>query len=421
MRLDKLRDLIITLNEQQRKMFDDFCERLLLDDGSQICVYIGGEAGTGKSYLLKLMLEIVKYLRLKSGSELNKPASIVMAPTANAAYIIKGKTIESALGMFPQQRHTFSKVQKGKLSNLTFLYENVAVAFCDEISMVGSSKFTKMSFQLQDIMGNNLFMGGLDFVAVGDFRQLPPVRDQYVYESNHLDGRPAIAPSHWDENFTIFYLTDKMRSQTDPEFSSICDRVGSGAYTQPDIQYLKQRVQHTEKENENMNFKEGRISIIVTTNRKRQEINESKLEMLLKNETTYEILASDRSTNIENPPDVSSKLPITQTGGLEKRLLIKTNAPIVVTSNHNLSKYKEDGIVNGARGYVDSLQFSKNNRSEVEVLWVVFKDKTVGRLLRFDYSHLKKLHQPNHKDAVPLLRQKKNFSIHKGEVKFQRT
>ena len=170
-----------------------------------------------------------------------------------------------------------------------------------------------------------------------------------------------------------------------------------------------------------MNFKEGRISIIVTTNRKRQEINESKLEMLLKNEITYEILASDRSTNIENPPDVSSKLPITQTGGLEKRLLIKTNAPIVVTSNHNLGKYKEDGIVNGARGYVDSLQFSKSNKSEVEVLWVVFKDKTVGRLLRFDYSHLKKLHQPIHKDAVPLLRQKKNFSINKGEVKFQRT
>ena len=169
LRLDKLRDGIITLNEQQRKMFDDFCERLQLDDGSQLCVYIGGEAGTGKSYLLKLMLEIVKYLRMKSGAELNKPASIVMAPTANTAYIIKGKTIESALGMFPRQRNAFSKVHRGKLSNLTFLYEDVAVAFCDEISMVGSSKFTKMNFQLQDIMGNNSFMGGLDFVAVGDF------------------------------------------------------------------------------------------------------------------------------------------------------------------------------------------------------------------------------------------------------------
>jgi hypothetical protein len=48
------------------------------------------------------MIEILKHLKLKSGDDLNKPSSIVMAPTANAAYIIKGKTIESALGMLPK-------------------------------------------------------------------------------------------------------------------------------------------------------------------------------------------------------------------------------------------------------------------------------------------------------------------------------
>ena len=144
-----------------------------------------------------------------------------MAPTANASYIIKGKTIESALGMLPRKRNTFVKVNSNRLSNLTFLYENVSVAFCDEISMVGSCKFTKMHFQLQDILGINDFMGGLNLIAVGNFRQLPPVLDGYVYLNNHLDGRPALAPSHWDENFRIFYLTEKMRSQKDPEFSDL--------------------------------------------------------------------------------------------------------------------------------------------------------------------------------------------------------
>ena len=132
-----------------------------------------------------------------------------MAPTANAAYIINGKTIESALGMFPRNRNTFINIQRNKLSNFSFLYEDVGVVFCDEISMVGSCKFTKINFQLQDIFCNNSFMGGVSFVAVGDLRQLPPVLDRYVYENNHLDGRPAISPSHWDKHFRICYLTEK--------------------------------------------------------------------------------------------------------------------------------------------------------------------------------------------------------------------
>ena len=144
------------------------------------CMY--GEAGTGKSFLLKIMIEVIKHLKLTPGDDLRKPPAIVMAPTANAAYIINGKTIESALGMLPNRSNTFSKRKSNQVSNLSFLYEDVAVLFCDEISMVGSSKFTKMNFQMQDITGSNEFMGGLPFVAVGDFRQLPPVRDQFVYE-----------------------------------------------------------------------------------------------------------------------------------------------------------------------------------------------------------------------------------------------
>ena len=193
-----------------------------------------------------------------------------MAPTANAAYIINGKTIESALGMLPKKRNTFVNVDRSKLSNFSFLYETVRIVFCDEISMVGSCKFTKINFQLQDIFCNKQFMGGLSFVAVGDLRQLPPVLDSYIFENNHLDGRPSIAPSHWDEYFRIFYLTDKMRAQKDPEFACICDKVGNGQYTEQDIGYLKKCVRNTESENRNENFKNGKIAYIVTNNKKKK-------------------------------------------------------------------------------------------------------------------------------------------------------
>ena len=172
--IEDIRNLIINLNEQQRKILDDFCERLLEDDNPPFYLYIAGEAGTGKSFLLKIMIEVIKHLKLTPGDDLRKTPAIVMAPTANAAYIINGKTIESSLGMLPNRSNTFSKRISNQVSNLSFVYEDVSVLFCDEISMVGSSKFSKMNFQMQDITGTNEFMGGLPFVAVGDFRQLPP-------------------------------------------------------------------------------------------------------------------------------------------------------------------------------------------------------------------------------------------------------
>ena len=79
-----------------------------------------------------------------------------------------------------------------------------------------------------------------------------------------------------------------MRSQRDPHFSGICDRVVSGTYTNTDLNYLQRCVRNSPSENENDNFKDGKLSIIVTTNKWRQEVNESKLECLLENEKSYE-------------------------------------------------------------------------------------------------------------------------------------
>ena len=109
-----LRKIIMKLNNQQRKLFDDFSERLIDGDDldAPFHLYIAGEAGTGKSFLGKIMIEITKHLKLKSGDDLRKPSSIVLAPTANAAFHINGKTIESALGMLPRNRNTFVKSRK---------------------------------------------------------------------------------------------------------------------------------------------------------------------------------------------------------------------------------------------------------------------------------------------------------------------
>ena len=76
----------------------------------------------------------------------------------------------------------------------------------------------------------------------------------------------------------------------------------------------------------------------------------------------------DKSTNIPNAPKVSEKLPLTRTGQLPTKIMFKEGAPVMITSNHSKSKYKNNGIVNGARGYIDSIEPSSSDPDVAEVV-----------------------------------------------------
>ena len=89
-----------------------------------------------------------------------------------------------------------------------------------------------------------------------------------------------------------------MRSAQDPEFSNLCDRVGRDKITDEDEKWLKSRIIPCESENSNENFKTGKLSIIVTTNKKRNLINKEKLDLLLPNMTSYVCNSIDRVTNL---------------------------------------------------------------------------------------------------------------------------
>ena len=116
--LTDLRTKISSLNQQQRRLFDDFTERCISTDVDEQPVYlfIAGNAGTGKSFLVQLLIEAVKLIKIKSGDDLKKPPVIVMAPTANAAFLIGGKTIDSVLGFTPSDTNKYTKASPGKMA-----------------------------------------------------------------------------------------------------------------------------------------------------------------------------------------------------------------------------------------------------------------------------------------------------------------
>ena len=89
-----------------------------------------------------------------------------------------------------------------------------------------------------------------------------------------------------------------MRSQKDAKFSDLCDRVGRGEITEEDKKFLLSRVKDCPDEMNNEKFKDGTLSIIVTTNNHRNFVNKQKLHDLLPNQTEYSCNSIDRVANM---------------------------------------------------------------------------------------------------------------------------
>ena len=71
-----------------------------------------------------------------------------------------------------------------------------------------------------------------------------------------------------------------------------------------------------------------------------------------------------------------------------------SGAPVMITSNHPDKRHKLNGIVNGSRGFVDSIQPMKDDPDTAEVIWVRFNDDRTGQLLRMENLSLLKDHTP---------------------------
>ena len=92
----------------------------------------------------------------------------------------------------------------------------------------------------------------------------------------------------------------------------------------------------------------------------------------------------------------------------------------MLTINSTNSLFKQNGIVNGQRGYIEDLQFEiKKDQEKLKVIWVIFPDKDTGKLLR--ESMKRKGIRNTNELAVPITEVKKTFQIRGTNIKATRT
>ncbi len=140
-----------------------------------LCLIINGVAGTGKSYLINAVRNLLQ----------SKCA--ITATTGKAAYNIKGVTVHSLLKL-PIGARGNKDMTGRSLCRLQESLNNIEYIIIDEYSMLGQVTFgwiDKRCKQATDLYDE--VFGGKSLILIGDPGQLPPVADKPLYHSKPLN------------------------------------------------------------------------------------------------------------------------------------------------------------------------------------------------------------------------------------------
>jgi ATP-dependent DNA helicase PIF1 len=301
------------LNDEQRAVLD-YC----FDERSN--VFITGQAGSGKSHLIKaiIMRAMTEDIQLS-----------VTATTGCAASLLDGTTIHSfmgtGLGDKPADDYIkFLRKNEFKVDQL----QSVKILIIDEISMMDYTFFEKCNTILKSLRYSDKPFGGIQLIMVGDFFQLPPVQKgvktpTYLFETKLWE---IISPK-------VFCLKSNHRQSEDKEYSSFLNRMRDGSLTKSDFEKVNETISRNKY---NPNSEDTFIPSYLHSKKESADIVNNDF---LKRLTTQEMHYAASGFNIEK---IKSSSPVPES------LTLKIGAIVILVKNLNVSI----GLYNGRKGIV---------------------------------------------------------------------
>ena len=303
-------------------------------------ILITGPAGTGKSYTIKFIIEIL---------HANKKNIGLTATTGTAAFIIGGQTIHSFLGLGitdSSLADIFINIKKH--SSIYKRLVELDVLIIDEVSMLDTLLFEKISNILcyikshsqNDIELLKKPFGGIQIILIGDFCQLAPVNGIYCFLSKI-----------WETaNIKVVLLDKLVRQNDDILFQKMLQIIRKGKCTDNILRVLN-ALKDTQFEEDIIPTK------LYPKNVNVDKINDIEVNKLKESGNKTRIYKAEGSKdNIKNISKYDVELV--------------ENSQIIVTRNIDIY----EGIVNGTRGVIKHLHDNS----------VVIKD-TEGKLHNISY------------------------------------
>ncbi|CAK1599165.1 unnamed protein product [Parnassius mnemosyne] len=258
------------LNIQQKDLFQRIStaiEKDLHGDDEKLFLFITGGAGSGKSFVLKLLVEHIKMCYAPTVSLLKPKFVEVGSLTGVAARQVLGKTLHYLFSLPIEKGNStaYRHLTGEKLEQERRKRRNTSWLVIDEVSMVSYENLRMIHMRLQEYKNNDKLFGGINIVLFGDIMQLPPVKRHWFFVQPSWN---AAEVNLWHA-FSFCELTINMRQRNDIEFVDLLNNLRVGELTTSQLELLCQR-QMVDLDEE---FKDGVVVRIFPTVKQVDEYN----------------------------------------------------------------------------------------------------------------------------------------------------
>lgn len=327
---------LLKAKEDEIARDENFAKCCKLIDNKQN-IFITGGAGVGKSTLLK---KIIKFY----------PKIALTSTTGISACNINGVTIHSFCGVGICDKpigKTVSNITKN--TELYKTLKSCEIIAVDEISMLGYKHFEYIDKVLKIIRNSLLPFGGIQLIIVGDFFQLPPVNDDFVFVNDNALWRSF--------NFQILELT-KIWRQKEFDFIENLNKIRIGNVDDNVINFFKSNVKKNSSKYDDLTHFYPHRKTVANFNKKcLEKLNTTEIAIYAdnckgfyindkfykeRNLTASENFNEDFSSGGNYDEDLISKLSKNTLS--RHKLILKENCKIMITKNLS------NNIVNGTIG-----------------------------------------------------------------------
>ena len=341
------------LNEKQREVFN-LMERLVMGDTVEPGIHlidVNGEAGTGKSRLIKTILY---QSEVRSGQ---RSRIRVCAFTNSAAYqFIGGKTahrlfrLDVERGPKGTRCRSQAPLEGKRLQDFQEDFAETRAIIIDEKSMIGCFDLWRIDQRLRQARPSHAdqMFGGMVVLLCGDLSQLPPVGDKPLYYNGTgvMTGAQSQGRALYAQFRDCYFLTESMRQQG-PEnemFRGELQRLANGTFTIDDWHRWEERSFERLPQEEQVRFHTEGVKLCAR-NVDKVAFNEDGLKRC--NTPILVVKAENNNTTAQNAKDADGELP--------NYVPVAKGASVVLTDN----LWPDMGLMNGSKGTVTHIVFQE--------------------------------------------------------------
>jgi len=329
--------IIINMNEKQ-------LEALTIVEKNKN-LFLTGSAGTGKSFTINRIVGYLEDNNIKYG---------LTALTGCAASLINGQTLHSylSLGINKSLNDIYKDLSSKNIPKMRLL-KSLKTLIIDEVSMMSNDLLELIDGLFKMIKSNTLPFGGIQIIMVGDFHQLPPIKNNYCFTSPIWD----------DLNMNIIILTELIRQKDDLILQEILEELRTGKISDNSYNILE-KLKDTKFDND---IKPTKLFPLNTNVDKINTFEFNKLVKLNNNQTkTYKAYSKYKNDNIDSYDiclTLNAQIMVIRNIAVENHLVNGTRG-IVVGLLDNIVIIKDiNGIIHHINYYTDINKNSKYNIS----------------------------------------------------------